>query len=120
MGFGVMTAGAVVPASLNEYDIADTGAVSYAVGDETSKSYVHISLLKIPRTGGAGTSTGDYYKAAGRGGLPDAESDCLNRGLCPVQIGQGNTERDISRGRWSTAKYKTASGSGNSEPIWRA
>lgn len=74
----------------------------------------------IPRTGGAGTSTGDYYKAAGRGGLPDAESDCLNRGLCPVQIGQGNTERDISRGRRSTAKYKTASSSGNSEPVWRA
>lgn len=120
MGFGVVTAGAVVPASLNEYDIADTGAVSYAVGNETSESYVHISLLKIPRTGGAGTSTRDYYKAAGRGGLPDAESDCLNRGLCSVQIGQGNTERDISRGRRSTAKYKTASGSGNIEPVWRA
>ena len=115
-----MTAGSVEPASLNDYDIAVTGAVSYAVGNETSESYVHFSLLKIPRTGGAGTSTGDYYKAAGRGGLPDAESDCLNRGLCPVQIGQGNTERDISRGRWSTAKYKTASGTGNSEPVWRA
>lgn len=59
MRLGIVTPGAVMSAPLYEYDIADTGAVSYAVGDETSKSYVHISLLKIPRTGGAGTSTGD-------------------------------------------------------------
>lgn len=48
MGFGVMTAGAVMPAPLNEYDIADTGAVSYAVGDETSKSYVQYQSPKNP------------------------------------------------------------------------
>lgn len=120
MRLGIVTPGAVMSAPLYEYGEAHTWPVCDTLGNNPGQSYIHSSLHKESPIPEEQASMGDFTITAGRGGLPDAESDCLNRGLCPIQIGQGNTERDIPRGRRSTAKYKTASGSGNSEPVWRA